>query len=367
VRVQVETTVRQLTVVIAARNEAATIREKIINTLALTPPPGVDVQILVASDASDDGTDEIVCEFEPAHVLLVRSPERRGKEVAQRLAIERARGEVVVFTDAKVRLEADALVRLVRYFSEPSIGAVSSYDRIEGSGASVEGLYVRYEMWVRRLETRFSTVVGLSGSTFAVRRALCEGMRTDVPSDFALLIRTVVCGYRGVLAEDVPCWYRAVANEEAEFERKVRTVLRGITALATCAPELRPGEFHRLRREYGQRDGAGGVSYWSFLWQLCSHKGVRWLIPLLLVVTLLGAALLAHTGVFFLLLADAMLVFFLCALLGYLYPHLRRYRVIKIPLYFTLSNLAIARAWHRYLLGDRSISWTPTAREGVRD
>src|SRR5262245_62965387 len=162
-----------VSIIIAARNEADKIRQKIDHTLALDYP-AERLEILVASDASADGTDEIVNEYSGHGVRLVRAPQRRGKEHAQGLAIAVARGEILVFTDAATLLERDALWRLLANFADPTVGAVSTEAVIvdDHGNPTAEGLYVKYEMWVRRLEGRFHSLVGLSGSCFAIRKAL---------------------------------------------------------------------------------------------------------------------------------------------------------------------------------------------------
>jgi hypothetical protein len=140
-------------------------------------------------------------------------------------------------------------------------------------------------MWLRALESEFRSVVGLSGSCFAVRRHLCHTMRADIPSDFSLLLEAQQRGLRGVSAPDVLCWYRAVKSEEEEFQRKVRTVLRGITALMVCSSVMDP-------RRYG-----------SFAWQVASHKLMRWLVPWFMLIATFGSLILADDSLLFLLCA----------------------------------------------------------------
>lgn len=341
-------TVRKITIIIAARNESAAIRNKINQTLALQKPASLDseIEVIVASDASDDDTDSIVQEFSGQGVLLSRSPERKGKEFAQALAASRATGDVIVFTDAKVQLAPDALIKFLPYFDDLTVGAVSSVDRVESDDgkASGEGLYVRYEMWLRSVESKFGSVVGLSGSCFAVRRGLCKTMRSDIPSDFSLLLESQARALRGVSGSDVICTYRAVRSEEEEFGRKVRTVLRGITALMAC-PEVMD------------------VSrYGAFAWQVISHKLMRWLVPWFVLIATIGSLILADESLFFLLAANCSVLFFALAFVGYVMPEFREVRWIKVPLFFTVTNLAIAIAWTKYFRGVRAVTWQPSAK-----
>lgn len=336
-----------LSVVVTVRNEALVIRQKLENTLDLAyggESERKDLQIIVASDASDDGTDEVVREFESRGVELVRLPKRGGKERAQAAAISRAHGEIVVFTDAKVKLERDALENYVRYFNEPSIGCVSSVDRVSGETGSGEGFYVRYEMWLRRLETEFGSLVGLSGSCFAVRKEVCRGWRTDIPSDFAALIQAKRLGFHGVSAEDVICSYSAVKTEEEEFRRKVRTVLRGITTFISCREMLNP------------------FKYGAFSWQLFSHKLARWLVPIFMLLSAFGLLVLAGQGGIWSALFFCGVVFVSLAVAGYLRPALRGFLIVKIPLFFMVTNMGIGAAWIRYFSGERSVAWDPSAK-----
>src|SRR5262249_47864476 len=143
-----------------------------------------------------------------------------------------------------------------------TVGCVSSVDALMDANGNLsgEGAYVRYEMLLRRLESTLGSVVGLSGSFFAVRREACREWATDVQSDFNTLLNCVRLGFRGVSDETSVGYYRGVTEETREFERKVRTVLRGITTLMHRAGLLSP-------RRYG-----------LFAWQLVSHKLCRWLV-----------------------------------------------------------------------------------------
>jgi cellulose synthase/poly-beta-1,6-N-acetylglucosamine synthase-like glycosyltransferase len=205
-----------VSVIIAARNEADKIRRKIEHTLALDYPRE-RLEVLVASDASDDGTDDIVREYAERGVRLVRAPQRKGKEHAQGLALTAAGGDIVVFTDAATLLEAEALQILVQNFADPSIGAVSTEDcLVDADGNPTgEGLYVRYEMWVRRLEGRFHSLVGLSGSCFAIRKTLCSSWPSTLASDFMSALHAARAGQRAITDPRVRGRFVAVRSSQA--------------------------------------------------------------------------------------------------------------------------------------------------------
>jgi len=326
--------------IIAAHNERARISEKIENTLAQDYPAD-RLEILVASDCSTDGTDAIVCGF-GERVRLVRASERRGKEAAQRLAIAHATGEIFVFSDAATAIAPDAVRTIVANFADPDVGCVSSVDRfIDPDGRiSGEGAYVRYEMWLRELETRVYSLVGLSGSFFAVRRLVCGAWAADRQSDFSTLLNTVRFGLRGVLDRDAVGYYRNIVDEASEHDRKVRTVVRGISVLASNLDLLNP-----LRRPL-------------FAWQLASHKLCRWLVPFAMIGAAASNAVLALHSPAYLAIFALQLAFYGAAATG---VH-GGAGAFRIAAFLVRSNSAVLTAWLRYARGERVTLWTPSNR-----
>jgi cellulose synthase/poly-beta-1,6-N-acetylglucosamine synthase-like glycosyltransferase len=326
--------------IIAAHNEEQRLAAKIENTLRQDYPADA-FEIIVASDASTDATDDIVRSYAP-RVRLVRAQERRGKEAAQQLALRTATGEVLVFSDVATALAPDAVTTIVMNFADPTVGCVSSTDRFvdEQGAVSGEGTYVRYEMWLRALETRVATLVGLSGSFFAARREVCQRWTVDRQSDFSTLLAAVQLGLRGVLDTHSVGYYRNIADDRGEFQRKVRTVARGLAVLATNASMLNP------------------LRHGLFSWQLASHKLCRWLVPFAMIgAAANNAVLLLHSplyGVAALLQA----AFYSAALAGLWI----RSPLLRLPMFLVLTNLAVLTAWLRFVRGDRMVSWNPSDR-----
>jgi cellulose synthase/poly-beta-1,6-N-acetylglucosamine synthase-like glycosyltransferase len=335
----------RISIIIAARNEEGKMAAKLENTLSLQPG-AAEVEILVASDASDDATDQIVRSFESRGVRLVRSPERNGKEYAQALAMASSVGDVMVFSDAGTVLPPDSLRRLEEAFDDPRVGAVSSVDRFLTATGEVEGegLYVRYEMWLRALESRVGGLVGLSGSFFAARRQVCEGWDTRSPSDFNTALSCARKGLRAISDPDVVGVYQNLANPANEYRRKVRTVVRGLTALFRNLDVLNPFRF--------------GV----FAWQAWSHKVMRWGVPFFMIGMLGTSASLAQGSPFFQLIFLGQILFYLAALLAHLQPALRRYPLIRLVYFFVQVNLAILEAVVRFASGQRMTTWQPSRR-----
>ena len=331
-----------LTLIITAYNEASRIREKLDNALAVEYRG--DLHIVVASDCSSDATDALVLEYADRGVRLVRAGERRGKEHAQQCAISDSTSELLVFSDVATEIPADALTRMACWFSDPEIGAVSSEDRFvtADGGMAGEGLYVRYEMWLRRLESERAGLVGLSGSFFAARRVVCE-RDWYAPSDFSTALNCNALGMVAISAPDVLGYYRDLKDPVREYDRKVRTVVRGLSGL-----------FHRPEVLFPNRG-------W-FAFQIWSHKILRWLVPWCMVASLgLNMALAGHHVIFSMLLGAHLGVYSL-ALLVHVVPKLRQLGPLRIVYFFFQVNIAIAHATLLWLAGRRMGVWEPSAR-----
>jgi cellulose synthase/poly-beta-1,6-N-acetylglucosamine synthase-like glycosyltransferase len=337
----------RVSIIIAARNEADKIRQKIEHTLALDYPDQ-QLEILVASDASDDETDEIVKEYAGRGVRLVRAPERKGKEHVQGLAVIGAKGEILVFTDAATILDPDAVRRLVANFADPTVGAVSTEDVIVDAhgNPTAEGLYVRYEMWVRRLEGRFHSLVGLSGSCFAIRRELCSDWSPVLASDFMGALRAARNGYRAIGDSSALGRFVALVSTQAEMRRKVRTFLRGITVLMANLDLLNP------------------LRYGRFAFQLASHKVLRFVVPFLLLIILMTSVFLSneplYAAIFW-----AQAGFYVVACAGGIVSPLQRNRMVRTAYFFMMVQWAMLRAWGKYALGQQQVTWEPSRRHRI--
>jgi glycosyltransferase involved in cell wall biosynthesis len=334
-----------VTILIAAHNENARIEKKLLNTLSIDYPRE-RLEIIVASDASTDATDSMVERYGAQGVTLVRSTERKGKEHAQSLAIQASSGDIIVFTDSGTEIPTDCLHELVRSFSDPSIGAVSSEDRfVSREGKLVgEGAYVKYEMWLRKLESQRAGLVGLSGSFFAARRQVCATWDTQTPSDFNTAISCARMGMVAVTDPNVVGYYADIKDESKEYQRKLRTVLRGIVGLARHAGIL------NVRR------------YGLFAFQIWSHKVMRWLVPWFMLTALISSLSLWPLHGVYRLAVVAQVGVYVGIAAAYLYPGLRRNLAVRIAYYFVQVNLAIAHATILFLIGRRMTVWQPSQR-----
>lgn len=331
--------------VITAYNEELRIKDKIDNSLR-QQYPRERLEIVVASDCSSDKTDEIVRSYASSGVRLIRAAERKGKEAAQKLAVSQTNGEVLVFSDVATTLPSDGIANIVRAFHDPTVGCVSSVDRfVDAQGnLSGEGAYVKYEMLLRQLETKVNTLVGLSGSFFAARRTVCSPWADDLQSDFNTLLNSMRVGLRGISDPHSVGYYKNLSDEKKEYQRKVRTVLRGIAVLMRSLPMLNP------------------FQYGMFAWQLFSHKLCRWLVPFAMIGAGISNAVLATQSSSYAMLLVGQLLFYVTATAYAMFHWMPKSSVLRLPSFFVLVNLSILDAWMRYFRGDRVFRWEPSKR-----
>jgi hypothetical protein len=327
-----------LSLIITVHDGEAEIGRKLDASLALVYPG--PKEILVASDASTDATDRIVRSFAPRGVRLVRRDPRAGKEATQAAAIEQATGEILVFSDVGAELAADALVHIVAPFADPAVGCVSSEDVVSGGG---EGAYVRYEMWLRRLECQATSLVGLSGSCFAVRRELCSPWPADLASDFRIALESAARGLRAVSEPAARVCIRTARAPGEEWPRKVRTARRGIAVLSAYRHLLSP------------RKGRIAFSLWG-------HKVARFTAPLALLLFLAASASLSVESAWARALFGAQLAVYGVGAAALLHRPLERIFVARLSGFFVLVNLSILVAWLRHWSGRRAVVWSPTKR-----
>ena len=335
----------RMSLIITAHNEQGRIREKVEDSLRIDYPRDI-FEIIVASDCSSDDTDKIVNTYSGRGVRLVRADERKGKEYAQLCAIRGASGDILVFSDVATRIPANALRLMAREFADERVGALSSEDRFVSKNGEIagEGAYVRYEMWLRRLESERGGLVGLSGSLFAARREVCRDWDIYSPSDFNTALNCVKNGLVAIHCSDVIGIYQDVKDAGLEYRRKLRTVIRGLTAIVRHPEVLNP-----------LRTGL-------FAFQVWSHKVMRWGVPWFMLLFAVLTLLFLGQGLIYGVALVAQLVFYGIALVGWLVPGVRNNSLARIVFFFVQSNLAMAQAELSFLLGKRMTVWTPSQR-----
>ena len=333
-------------------NEEHQVASLVENLLALDYPPERR-HILIVSDASSDGTDDIVRGFGAEGVELLRLEQRGGKTRAENAALSRLRGEIVVNTDASIRFPPDSLKRLVSAFSDPAVGLASGRDvsvpaAPDGGRESNlgESGYVDYEMSIRDLETGISGIVGASGCYYGIRRDLHTTMVPESLSrDFAAALNTTEQGYRAVSVPDAICWVPRTSSLRKEYGRKVRTITRGMETLYFKKALLNPFRF--------------GIPAWMLL----SHKMCRWALPWASALAVLGLVALSFSHAWARYGLGLFGLFLLVAGAGWFLADRRALpKVFSIPAFVQVGNVAAAHAFLRVLHGDRSPIWEPTRR-----
>ncbi len=338
-----------ISIVVPAYNEQHAIG-RTIESLLLLDYPADRRQILVLSDASTDGTDAVIRGFADRGVELLRMPARVGKTAMENSAIPSLRGDIIVNTDAAIRILPQALKPLIREFQDPTIGVASGRDVSVGDvtieGNQGESGYVGYEMWVRALETRVGSIVGASGCFYAIRRDLHRHPLPEALSrDFASALTAREHGYRAVSVDEAVCLVPRTASLEREYQRKIRTMARGLGTLWFKRRLLNPF-----------RHGA-------FAWMLWSHKLVRWLAFLAAPVALVALAALSLKSLPALALLGLALAGIGIGLVAMRAPEGRKLpRPVALCGFALVTHLAGFLAWWRFFEGKRTPIWEPTRR-----
>lgn len=336
-----------VTIVLAAHQEASVIQQKLENFDQLDYP-AERLKMLVVSDASTDGTDEIVTAHSNSRVTLLRQTPRAGKASALNLALANVDSEVLIFTDANVFFEPDALYHLLPPLADPEVGIVTGVVHLVDAKtgyAESEGAYYRYERFLQEKESAFWSVVGVDGALFAAKREVIGPPPSDAILDDFVMSMAVACSGKRIIYEP-----RAKAVENAaptqadEFRRKVRV---GVGAFQSIARLWSFPPIYLLRL------------FFCYL----SHKLLRWLTPWFMLLALAtNGVLAAHGDPTWLALFSLQTAFYISALLGLVLPASRRFRLISIPMYFVMMNAAFALGLLRFAAFGSSGRWKPTAR-----
>lgn len=339
-------TLPALTLLIAAYNEERVIESKLRNSLTLDYPRD-RLEVIVVSDGSSDDTPAIVRRFADRGVVSLHEPARRGKTAALNRGVAAARGELVVFSDANNLFDPDALMRLVARFRDPRVGGAcglkSILDAGERESSQGDSLYWRYESAVKLAESRLGSITGADGEIFAVRKHLYRPLDERLINDDAAITFDIVRQGHRVIYEP-----RAVSREPAslrledDFFVKVRMVSGGFQTVAFYRRDLLPPRS------------------W-FALAFLSHKLLRWLMPVFLVMVFVTSAVLALRP-FFLVFLVLQSVFYLLAVLGWLLRRRRPATLLYFPCYFTVMNLAALTGLYRYLLHSQTTLWRKAER-----
>lgn len=334
-----------VSVIITAYNEERDIAAKLENTLAIDYPKEL-LEIIVASDCSSDRTDEIVKEFASRGVQLYRQPQRLGKTTAQNAAVERARGEILLFSDATTMYQPNVLRAMMPNFADPSVGCVAGrLIYIDPSGSTIghgNVSYWNYETFVKKHESRACSLIGASGCMYAVRRSAYLPLYPEAHGDFLIATKMVQQGLRTVFEPDAVCTEETNQRVDNELRMRVRVITQTFNDLWRHRAMLNPF-----------RSGFFAV-------QLFSHKVMRYLVPLFLVVIFAASAALVTTTLFYRLAFAIQVIGYVCAALSAALERVGiRSRMLALPQYFVLANLASVLALYKLIRGERYARWEP--------
>jgi cellulose synthase/poly-beta-1,6-N-acetylglucosamine synthase-like glycosyltransferase len=342
-----------VTITVPCYNEERSIRDT-LNALLAVDYPADRRQILVISDASTDGTDAIVREFANRGVELLRLDARRGKSAAENAAGHAARGDIIVNTDATIRIAPHSLKALVSAFADPRVGVASGRDVSVASVddattakvATGESGYVGYEMNIRALETRVGSIVGASGCFYGIRASLYDSSFPETLSrDFASALMAAEHGYRAVSVNDAVCLVPRTKSLQSEFRRKIRTMARGLQTL------------------WFKRHLMNPFRHGAFAWMLVSHKLCRWLVYPALPIAAVALVIASFHSRAWLVVLVLSVIGGAIGIAGMRWPaRSAAPRLIRIAGFAVASNLAGVLAWVQVLRNRRMAVWEPTRR-----
>jgi cellulose synthase/poly-beta-1,6-N-acetylglucosamine synthase-like glycosyltransferase len=327
-----------VTVVIPAYNEEKHLDSKLSNIRALDYPRE-KLQVIVVSDGSADRTNEILRTIKEPYIESVILDLRGGKANALNCAVARARHDLLIFSDASTLFETDTVLKLVRHFRDPRLGAVCGALRFHASSESqqTEGVYWKYESALRLMESRLGATLNASGAVYALRRAayspLPDGAILD---DLLIPMNARRLGYRVIYDPEASATDFAAETIRGEFARRVRIAAGSFQAL----PEL-------------MRVRLGAVAAFSFF----SHKLLRWVLPFFLIALLISNCFLVGRPLY-LCFAVLQVAIYLWALLGVAcYERLRRVRYALVGHFLVAMNAAFLVGFFRYLKNRQAVEW----------
>jgi cellulose synthase/poly-beta-1,6-N-acetylglucosamine synthase-like glycosyltransferase len=350
-----------VTLLIAAYNEEMVIADKIRNSLAIDYPKDL-FQVIIVADGSTDKTPEIAKGFADQGVELLYKPERRGKMAAINRAMPHARGDIIVFSDANNYYEADTIRNLIRPFGNPEVGATTGakvIDQGDGSLGASEGLYWKYESFIKKQESQLGCCTSAAAEVLAIRKNLYSSPPNNVINDdFYIAMQIVRSGYRLVYVPEAKSIEQVSLTAEDEITRRTRIVAGRFQAIA-MAKQILPFKRPLL------------------VWQIFSHKFLRPLVPF----GMIGAAVFNLMAVLFppqgsgLLILSKPFSIILLSLQGLFYAlawigrnagnhgeQNKLLRLFYLPAFLTNSNLAALMGFFRFLRGGQSQLWERVQR-----
>lgn len=340
-----------VSMVIAAYNEEKSIDAKLKNVLSLDYPKQ-QLEILIASDGSSDRTEEIVRAYEDQGIKLLALP-RQGKLATLNSAVSAAHGDILVFSDANNTFAPNAIRALVWPFADATIGGVAGNQVYlsHGSGsASSEGerSYWDFDQMLKYYQGEAGSVTSATGSIYAIRRALFSKVPAGVPDDFYVSADVIAQGFRLVFAPEAICYEPVAESSDREFGRKVRIITQGLYGVYLLRQLLNP------------------FRHGFYSLQIFSHKLLRRLMFIPLILLFVVTPFLWQQGLFYQLAMLAQVGFYGLAFVGWLFSDKlsgKLKKLFTIPFYFCMTYLASMLATLNMLRGQRISFWETQRQE----
>ena len=341
----------EITHIIAAYNEEDILEEKINNSTSLNYPAD-KVKTIFATDGSTDRSSEMV--KSDNRIINYHSDKRDGKLAAVNRVIKDVESGIIVFSDANAMLNSDALRNIAHHFQNNLVGAVAGEKMVRSAEAddatsSGEGLYWKYESWLKKVDYRLNSVVGAAGELFAIRKHLYESPKPDMLiEDFITSMTVAKKGYRVAYAPDAIASESSSASISEEIKRKVRISAGGLQAVVFLSSLLNIFKYGLLSFQY------------------ISHRVLRWtLAPLCLITAMVSNIFLLSSGIlFYEILFVLQVLFYLLSVAGYYFKqHKIKIKIAFVPFYFSFMNLSVFMGLFKLLSGNYAVTWEKAVRK----
>jgi len=342
----------KVSLLIAAYNEEAVIEEKIKNCLELDYPRD-KFEVIFASDGSTDNTNELIERHtgEGSNLVLYKFEKRAGKPSVLNKAVKQAKGDIIVFSDADTFLDKDALKMIVRPFADKKAGCVCGKIILKSAGQNIasEGVYWRYESWIKSMEAGLGSVSGAAGGLYAIRKNLWRDIPGDtLIDDFVISMKIAQKGYAVLYAPEALGYEETASTSAEEFVRRVRIGSGGYQSMILLAGILNPLK------------GSLSFRFWS-------HKVIRWLAPFLLIFLFISSVFLAKDGFFYLVVFTLQAVFYTAAILGGMLEAAGvNALMFSAAHHFAAMNAALFFGFFSYIFGLQKVTWRKAKKLSYR-